>query len=42
MQLCGADLKVWMSQNKLQLNDEKSEALLIMIHNTHQAFHSQS
>ena len=29
MQSCVADVKVWMTQNKLQLNNEKTEALLI-------------
>ena len=28
MQSCVADVKVWMTQNKLQLNNEKTEALL--------------
>ena len=29
VQLCVSDVKAWMSANKLQLNDEKTEALLI-------------
>ena len=28
MQSCAADVKVWMTQNKLQLNDGETEALL--------------
>ena len=41
MQSCVDDVKLWMTQNKLRLNEGKTEALLIDPQ-THQTFHSQS
>ena len=41
MQSCVDDVKLWMTQNKLQLNEGKTEALLIDPQ-IHQTFHSQS
>ena len=34
MQTCNSDVKTWMTQNKLKLNDDKSEALLIKSNRT--------
>ena len=39
MQSCVDDVKLWMTQNKLQLNEGKTEVLLIDPHNS-QTFHS--
>ena len=38
---CVDDAKLWMTQNELQLNEGKTEALLIDPQ-IHQTFHSQS